>query len=107
LHLSWRKWQEAGEGCIIKNFIICTLHRILFEAITCGWMIWATHVEHVGGGNFIWSGTLKGRPVQSSENEIKMNLTEIGWRAVNWIHLAQNRDQLWAHTKTVMNLRVP
>jgi hypothetical protein len=24
-----------------------------------------------------------------------MDLTEIGWKCVDWIHLAQNRDQWW------------
>jgi hypothetical protein len=23
------KWQEAGEDCIMRNFITCTLHQIL------------------------------------------------------------------------------
>jgi hypothetical protein len=24
-----------------------------------------------------------------------MNVTEIGWEGVDWVHLAQNRDQWW------------
>jgi hypothetical protein len=28
---------------------------------------------------------------------------EIGCECVNWIHLAQDRDQWWVHVKTVMN----
>jgi hypothetical protein len=36
-----------------------------------------------------------------------MDLTEIGWCGVNWIHLAQDRDQWRALVSTVMNLRVP
>jgi hypothetical protein len=24
-----RKWQEAGEDCIMRSFITCTLHQIL------------------------------------------------------------------------------
>jgi len=34
-------------------------------------------------------------------------LTEIGWEGVNWIHLAQGRDQWLAVVNTVMNFRVP
>jgi hypothetical protein len=26
-------WQEAGENCIVKSFIICTLHKILLGSI--------------------------------------------------------------------------
>jgi len=29
LDLRRRKWQEAGEDCMMRNFITCTLHQIL------------------------------------------------------------------------------
>jgi hypothetical protein len=35
-----------------------------------------------------------------------MGLGEIGWEVVDWIHLAQNRDQWRAVVDIVMNLRV-
>jgi hypothetical protein len=38
---------------------------------------------------------------------IKMDLREIGWDDIDWIDLAQNRDQWRALMNTVMNLRVP
>jgi hypothetical protein len=31
---------------------------------------------------------------------------KIGWEGVEWIHLAQYRDQLWDLANSVMNLRV-
>jgi cobalamin biosynthesis Mg chelatase CobN len=34
-----------------------------------------------------------------------MDLREIGWEIVDWMHLAQDRDQWQAVVKTVMNLR--
>jgi hypothetical protein len=37
---------------------------------------------------------------------IKMNLTEIRWGGMDWIDLAQDRDQWKALVNTVMNLRV-
>jgi hypothetical protein len=37
---------------------------------------------------------------------IRMNLREIDWEIVEWIQLAQDRDQRWAFVNTVMNLRV-
>jgi hypothetical protein len=40
-------------------------------------------------------------------NNITMNLRETGWDDMNWIDLAQDRDQWRAVVKTVMNLRVP
>jgi hypothetical protein len=36
-----------------------------------------------------------------------MNLREVGWEVVDWVHLAQDRDQRQAAVNTVMNLRVP
>jgi hypothetical protein len=36
-----------------------------------------------------------------------VDLTEIGWDGMDWIDLAQDRDQWRALVNTVMNLRVP
>jgi hypothetical protein len=36
-----------------------------------------------------------------------MDLREIGWGGMDWIHLSQNRDQWRALVNTVMDLRVP
>jgi len=36
-----------------------------------------------------------------------MNLRETGWKVVDWIHLAQDRDQWRALVNTIMNLRFP
>jgi hypothetical protein len=36
-----------------------------------------------------------------------MDLREMGWRGMDWIDLAQDRDQWRALEDTVMNLRVP
>jgi hypothetical protein len=35
-----------------------------------------------------------------------MDLREIGWGSIDWIQLAQDRDQWRALVNTVMNLRV-
>jgi hypothetical protein len=47
------------------------------------------------------------RPRRRWEDNIKMNLREIGIDAANWIQLAQDRVQWRAFVNTVMNLRVP
>jgi hypothetical protein len=47
------------------------------------------------------------RPRRGWEDNIKMDLREIGWEGVDWIHLAQYRDQWRTVGNTVMNLRVP
>jgi hypothetical protein len=40
-------------------------------------------------------------------DNIKIDLTEIRWDGVDWVDLAQDRDQWRALVNTVMNLRVP
>jgi len=40
------------------------------------------------------------------EDNIRKDLREIEWEYVNWMHLAQDRDQWRVIVNTVMNLRV-
>jgi hypothetical protein len=40
-------------------------------------------------------------------DNIKIDLKEIEWDGVDWVDLAQDRDQWRALANTVMNLRVP
>jgi hypothetical protein len=47
-----------------------------------------------------------GRPTRRWVNNIKVDLREIGCDGMDWIDLAQNRDQWRAVVKTAMNLRV-
>jgi hypothetical protein len=46
------------------------------------------------------------RPRRRWENGMKMDLREIGWRGVEWIHLAQDRDLWLAVVNAVKKLRV-
>jgi len=48
-----------------------------------------------------------GRPRRRWEDNIKMNLQEVGCGVMDWIHLAQDRDGWRALANAVMNLRVP
>jgi hypothetical protein len=60
----------------------------------------------------IFIGKLEGKkpcetPKLRREHKNRMDLREIGWEGVNWIDLAQDRDQWWTLVNTVMNLWVP
>jgi len=46
-----------------------------------------------------------GRPRHRWEDNIKMDLQEVGCGGMDWIGLAQNRDRWWALVNAVMNLR--
>ena len=48
-----------------------------------------------------------GRPRRRWEDNIKINLREVGWGGIDWIDLALDRDRLRALVNAVMNLRVP
>jgi hypothetical protein len=78
-------------------------------------MRWAGHVARIGEKKNeyrILVGKLEGkrplgRPRRRWVNNIKMDLRGTGWDGMDWIDLAQDRDQWRALVNTVMNLRVP
>jgi hypothetical protein len=48
-----------------------------------------------------------GRPRRRWENNIKMDLQEVGFGGMDWIELTQDRDKRRAHVNAIMNLRFP
>jgi hypothetical protein len=77
-------------------------------------MRWAGHVARMGEGRNVYRVLMlkvEGkrpleRPRRRWEDGIKMDLREIGWGGVEWIHLAQDRDRWRAVVSAVMNLWV-
>jgi hypothetical protein len=47
-----------------------------------------------------WLENQKGRGRHRMKNNIRMNLREIRWECVGWLHLAQDRDKWQALAKT-------
>ena len=78
-------------------------------------MRWAGHVARMGEGRgvymvLVWKPEGKrplGRPRRRWEDNIKMDLQEVGGACGGWMELNQDRDRWWALVSTVMNLRVP
>jgi hypothetical protein len=48
-----------------------------------------------------------GRPKCRWEDYIRIDLREIGWEGIDWMYMAQDRDQWQALVNTVMNLQIP
>jgi len=48
-----------------------------------------------------------GKPRRRWEDNIKMDLKEVGFWGMDWIELAQDKDRLQALLNAVMNHRVP
>jgi hypothetical protein len=74
---------------------------------------WAGLVAHIGEGRNVHRvlvGKPEGkRPLERPKHRwggIKMDLREIGWEGVEWIHLAQDRDRWRALVNVVMNLQL-
>jgi hypothetical protein len=47
------------------------------------------------------------RPRRKWKDNIKMDLQEMGWRGMDWIDLAQDRDRWRAVVSAVMKVLVP
>ncbi|KAJ4444588.1 hypothetical protein ANN_06384 [Periplaneta americana] len=76
---------------------------------------WAGHVVRMGESRNAYRVLVGrpagkrplGRPRRRWEDNIKMDLREMGYDGRDWINLAQDRDQWRAYVRTAMNLRVP
>jgi hypothetical protein len=106
--VSWRK---------LHNDELHSLYsaRNVVRMIKSRRMRWAGRVARMGKGRGVYR-VLVGRPESKTplgrlrrrwEDNIKMDLTEMGIDGANWIQLAQDRVQWRAFVNKVMNLRVP
>ena len=78
-------------------------------------MRWAGHVARMGEGRGVHKVLVGkpegkrplGRPRRRWEDNIKMDLREVGRGCGDWMELAQDKDRWRALESMVMNLRVP
>jgi len=104
----WRKLhnEELSNLYSLPNIVLVVKSRR---------MRWAGHVARMGQ----WRGVYRvlvgkpegkrplGRPRHRWEDNIKMDLQEVGGSCGDWMELVQDRDSWRTIVSTVMNLRVP
>jgi hypothetical protein len=78
-------------------------------------MKWAGHVARIREGRIAYRILVGrpeerrplGRPRRRWEDNIKVDLQEVGWDGVDWIDMAPDRDRWRVLVNAVMKLRVP
>ena len=107
----------TGQGSKLYNEELNDLYSSpnIVRLIKSRRMRWAGHVARIEEGRgvhkvFVWKPEEKrslGRPRRRWEDNIKMDLQELGRGCGDWMELAQDRDGWRALVSTVMNFGVP
>ena len=90
----WRKWHNEE-----LNDLYCSPNIVW--VVTSRRMSWVKHVAHMGERRGIYRLLVRkleakrplGRPRNRWEDNIKMDLQEVGCGGLDWIKLAQYRDR--------------
>jgi hypothetical protein len=111
------KREEEGSWRKLHNDELHSLYSSpnIVRVIKARRMKWAGHGACMGEGRGVYrvlvgrpNGKIPlGRPRRRWEDNIKLDLREIGIDVANWIRLAQDTVHWRAFVNTVMNLRVP
>jgi hypothetical protein len=117
LRVSGPKREEDGSWRKLHSDELHSLYssRNVPRVIKAKRMRWAGRGSRMGEGRGVYRVLVgrpegkktPGRPRRRWEDNIKMDLREIGIDGANWIQLAQDRVQWRTCVNTVMNLRVP
>jgi hypothetical protein len=109
--------EVTGEWKKIHNEELNDLYSLpnIVRVVKSRRMRWAGHVARMGEGRVVHRflvGKSEGRrPLgrlrRRWEDNIKMDLQQVGWGCWDWMERAQGRDRWRALVSTVMNFRVP
>jgi hypothetical protein len=109
--------QATGEWRKLHNEELSDVYSLLniMRVVKSRRMRWAGHVARMGEGRGVHRVLVGkpegkrplGRPRRRWEDNIKMDLQEVGRGYGYWMELAQDRDRWRALVSMVMNFRVP
>jgi len=109
--------EVTGEWRKLRNVELNNLYSSpnIVRVIKSRRMRWAGHVARMGEGKGVYRVLVGkpegrrplGRPRRRWEDNIRMDLWEVGCGCVDWMELSQDRDRWRALVSAVMNLRVP
>jgi hypothetical protein len=100
-----RKWWEELHKFYNPPYIIRVIRwrRMRWASMQHAWDRWKMHTK-------FWSVNLKRQATWGTthkwEDNIRMDVKETVWRFVDWIHLAEDRNQWRAPGNAVMKLRI-
>ena len=109
--------EVTGEWRKLHNELLNNLYSSpnIVRMIKSRRMRWAGHVARMGEGSGVYRALVGrperrrplGRPRRRWEDNIRMDLREVGCGCVNWTELAQDRDRWRVLVGTVREFRVP
>ena len=105
------QWRKLHNVELSDLFCLRNIVRVLKSRR----MRWAGHVARMGEGRGVHRVLVRkperkrplGRPRRRREDNIKMDLLEVGGGCGDWMDLAQDSDRCRALVNTVKNLRDP
>jgi len=106
-----REWRKLHNEGLNDLYFSTSIVRVIKSRR----MRWAGHVAHMGEKRYVYRFMVGkpegkrplGRPRCRWEDNIKMDLQEVGYGGMDWIELVQDMDRWQALVNAVMNLRVP
>jgi hypothetical protein len=112
-----KRGEVTGEWIKLHNEELnglCSLPNIV-RVIKSRSLRWAGNVARMGEGRIVYRVLVRkpegkiplGRPRRRWEDNVRMDLQEVGCGCEKWIGLAQDRDKWRALVSAVRNLRVP